>query len=152
MLHGCSYKSSNDWRLDVPRCFLGCKSQLHKIHYRMAVSLMPTLPILFSRPSFSSAVATGGNYYSRLPLQASPRPCLPHVQASCESKATPSSSIEHKTTDEGYEDAAPQTLSSYGPSLWGDYFLNYEPKPLQAYTTPTYTYNLLSSSSLWFAS
>ncbi|XP_044319526.1 tau-cadinol synthase-like [Triticum aestivum] len=84
----------------------------------MAVSLMPTLPILSSSSSFSSAVATGGNYSSRLPLQASPRPRLSHVQASRESKATPSSSIEHETTDEGSEDAAPKTLSSYGPSLW----------------------------------
>ncbi|VAH27275.1 unnamed protein product [Triticum turgidum subsp. durum] len=104
----------------------------------MAVSLTPTPPILFSSPFFSSAIATRGNYSSRLPLQASPRPCFPHVQASpVAAKSTPSSSIEQETTDVDYDDVAPKTLSSYGPSLWGDYFLNYEPKPLQAYTTPT---------------
>ncbi|XP_037488839.1 tau-cadinol synthase-like [Triticum dicoccoides] len=98
----------------------------------MAVSLMPTPPILFSSPSFASAIATGGYYSSHLPLRASPRPCIPHVQASpAAAKATPSSSIEHKTADEDYDDVAPKTLSSYGPSLWGDYFLNHEPKPLQ---------------------
>ncbi|VAH27274.1 unnamed protein product [Triticum turgidum subsp. durum] len=98
----------------------------------MAVSLTPTPPILFSSPFFSSAIATRGNYSSRLPLQASPRPCFPHVQASpVAAKSTPSSSIEQETTDVDYDDVAPKTLSSYGPSLWGDYFLNYEPKPLQ---------------------
>ncbi|XBI99473.1 hypothetical protein VPH35_019548 [Triticum aestivum] len=98
----------------------------------MAVSLTPTPPILFSNPFFSSAIATRGNYSSRLPLQASPRPCFPHVQASpVAAKATPSSSIEQETTDVDYDDVAPKMLSSYGPSLWGDYFLNYEPKPLQ---------------------
>ncbi|XBI53133.1 hypothetical protein VPH35_035417 [Triticum aestivum] len=85
----------------------------------MAVSLMPTLPILFSSPSFTSAIATGGNYSSRLPLQASPLPCIPHVQASpAAAKATPPSSIEHETVDENYDGAAPKMLSSYEPFLW----------------------------------
>uniref|UniRef100_A0A453AVY9 Uncharacterized protein n=1 Tax=Aegilops tauschii subsp. strangulata TaxID=200361 RepID=A0A453AVY9_AEGTS len=129
---------------------LGHKSQLREIHYRMAVSLMPTLPILFSSPSFTSAIATGGNYSSRLPLQASPLPCIPHVQASpAAAKATPPSSIEHETVDENYDGAAPKMLSSYEPFLWGDYFLNYEPKPLQRSDKWTSTCCLRVATARW---
>ncbi|VAH27251.1 tau-cadinol synthase-like isoform X1 [Triticum urartu] len=96
----------------------------------MAASLKPTPAILLSSPCSSSA------YSSRLPLQPSPRPRFPHVQASPATEATPASRVEHETrytynhASAGVA-AAPKTLSSYEPSLWGDYFLDYEPKPLQ---------------------
>ncbi|XBI89682.1 hypothetical protein VPH35_027454 [Triticum aestivum] len=97
----------------------------------MAASLKPTPAILLSSPCSSPA------YSSRLPLQPSPRPRSPHVQASPATEATPTSRIEHETrgtynhvASAGVA-ATPKTLSSYEPSLWGDYFLSYEPKPLQ---------------------
>uniref|UniRef100_M8CFP9 Myrcene synthase, chloroplastic n=1 Tax=Aegilops tauschii TaxID=37682 RepID=M8CFP9_AEGTA len=100
----------------------------------MAASLKPTPAILLSRPC---SISTGGNYSSRLPLQPSPRPRFPHVQASPATEATPTSRVEHETRDtynhvaSAGVAAAPKTLSRYEPSLWGDYFLDYEPKPLQ---------------------
>ncbi|KAM3371465.1 hypothetical protein ACQJBY_018721 [Aegilops geniculata] len=104
----------------------------------MAASLKPTTAILLSSPCSSSAISTGGNYSSRLPLQPSLRPRFPHVQASPATEATPTSRVEHETRDTYYNHvasagvaAAPKTLSSYEPSIWGDYFLSYEPKPLQ---------------------
>ncbi|VAH43065.1 unnamed protein product [Triticum turgidum subsp. durum] len=57
----------------------------------MAASLKPTPAILLSSPCSSPA------YSSRLPLQPSPRPRSPHVQASPATEATPTSRIEHET-------------------------------------------------------
>ncbi|XP_044964596.1 tau-cadinol synthase-like isoform X1 [Hordeum vulgare subsp. vulgare] len=102
----------------------------------MVVTLKPTTVILLSSHCFSSAISIGGSYTSRLALPASPRPRFPHVQALPVTKATTSYNDEHEATDRNNHvasgaAAAPKTLSRYEPSIWGDYFLDYEPKPLQ---------------------